>query len=86
MDNLGEHIMNDYDCPILMMADILFCIPSVSVSHSLSVVHECTNTCVFVSGLASKKVEHEEVNCTQLCYEHDWSNNMYSLNVYCMSS
>ena len=60
MDNLGEHIMNDYDCPILM----------IFVSHSLSVVHECTNTPVFVSSLASKKVEHKEVNCTQcLLYE-----------------
>ena len=84
MDNMGENILNELECPLLTLTDIVYCIPSGSISHSVSVVHECSNTCVFLSSMASRRLEHETVSSSQLCYHHDWSNNMYSLNVFCM--
>jgi hypothetical protein len=85
LDSMGENLLNEYDCPILTMSNLVYCIPSTSVLYPVSVVHECNNSCVFVSGIISRAVEHEKVDSAQLCYHHDWSNNMYSLNIFCMS-
>ena len=85
MDSMGDNLLNEYDCPILTMTNLIYCIPSSSVHCSVSVVHECTDSCVFVSDNVCKDVEHEKVSIAQLCYHHDWSNNMYCLNIYCMS-
>ena len=64
MDALGQVIMNEYDCPLLSMTNLLYCIPSNSVSHSISVVHECTDYCTFVNNFGSlhtRRIEHESV-------------------------
>lgn len=84
MDALGQPILNEYDCPILSLTNLLYCIPSHCVSHAVSVVHECTHTCTFVSSSTTKKIEHEDVQSSFSLFKHDWSNKMYCLNVYCI--
>ena len=46
MDVLGQQIMNEYDCPLLSMTNLLCCIPSTPVNHAVSVAHECTDSCL----------------------------------------
>ena len=84
MDVNGEPIQNEFDCPLLSFTNLIYCIPSNFVKHSVSVVHECSHTCMYISALTSKKVEHEGVDVSELVFTHDWSNNLYCLNIYCM--
>ena len=71
---------------IVLFLVLLFCIPADCVSHAISVVHECTNTCKYVSSSSSQRIEHEDVSISQLLYKHDYSNKMYCLNVYILYS
>ena len=84
MDINGEYIYNDYDCPILSLTNLVYCISSEHILQSVSIIHECTTTCVFVTKSVSKRVEHEDVNTSSLAYDHDWSNKLFCHNVYCM--
>lgn len=85
MDNLGEIIINEFDCPLLMLSSLVYCVLASHVDHSISVVHECTDSCKYVTGQGAKTIEHENVTISQLSYKHDYSNNMYCFNVYCMN-
>jgi hypothetical protein len=76
---------NEYDCPILSMSNLIYCIPAKHVYHSVSVVHECTNSCSFVTTSIQKRIEQEDVCVSQLTFSHDWSNKLFSLNLYCMN-
>lgn len=62
------------------------CVPSICISHSVSVMHECSVSCVFRHVNTTATVERREVRTRKLCFVHDFSNNLYSLNVYCMHS
>ena len=73
---------NDLDCPRLCMTNLFYCIDSHLISHAVSVIHECTSTCNFVSTTVTSTVEHEQVASTALTYMHDYSNKNYCLNVY----
>ena len=88
MDLHGTAITNEYECPILTLTDLVYCIPSNSIYHSVSVIHECSHTCTFNNtSLASRRMEHENVHLSrsQLLYNHDLSNKLYCYNIYCMS-
>ena len=84
MDIFGEPVCNEYDCPILNLSNLIYCIPSTYISHAVSVVHECTTTCSFITNNSIKRIEQENVNVCLISYNHDWSNKMYCLNLYCM--
>lgn len=84
MDLLGEQMMNEFDCPLLSMTNVLYCIPSNTVSQAVSVVHECTNSCTFVKTSVIRNVEHEAVESSDIIFKHDFCNKMYCLNVYCI--
>lgn len=84
MDADGEPILNEFDCPFLTFSNLIYCIPSTSVKRSVSVVHECSNTCMYTTDLTSKTVEHEGVDVSEVVFKHDWSTNLYCLNIYCM--
>lgn len=84
MDALGEPICNEYDCPILCLSDLIYCVPAKCVSHAVFVVHECTNSCKFVATNTTQTIEHEYVNSVRTVYVHDLTNKMYSHNIYCM--
>lgn len=84
IDCFGEYIHDEFDCPLLSLTDLLYCIPSKSITHSVSVVHNCTSSCTFLSSSSTKTVEHELIATTQLVYHHDPANKMFCFNVYCM--
>ena len=84
MDILGERICNEYDCPILNLTGVIYCLPSRYILSAVSIVHECTTTCTFVISTTQKKIEHEVITVSKTTYRHDWSNKLYCENIYCM--
>lgn len=84
MDANGEPICNEFDCPLLTMSHLVYCVPSECIKHAISVIHECTDSCTFITRLTSKVVKHESVSASDLSYAHDWSHNLYCHNIYCM--
>ena len=79
-------ILNDFDCPLLSLTKTLYFATPKSLVCSVSVVHECSSSCVFRRQRSSATtVEREKVlNESSLVYEHDWSNEIVCLNMYCM--
>ncbi len=83
---LGEPLLNEYDCPLLSLTRTVIAVPAVHVRKATSIVHECTETCCFVNIVHYRNVEREQVPQSSLVYQNDFSNCMYCLNVYCMTS
>ena len=83
LDN--EQIVNDFDCPMLTLTNDFYAILPNHILTPVSVVHQCDAACVFVQKPSSTHVERESVSEHSLVFEHDWSNNMYCLNVFCMN-
>ena len=86
LDSFGDQICNEYDCPLLTLTILFRCVPSTAISHSVSVVHECSRTCVFKHTDTTTIMERTHVQARKLKFVHDLSNNMYAFNVYCMHS
>ncbi len=84
MEVLGEPITNEYDCPILTMTATVQEVPVSNVLRAVSVVHQCGESCTFENMACTTRTEREQVSCNKLTYIHDFNNNMYCLNVYCM--
>ena len=84
MDSMGIQVCNEFDCPLLTMTDLFRCIPSHSISHSVSVMHECSSSCTYTHINTTTTVERESVDSRHLVFQHDFGSNLYALNVYCM--
>ena len=82
----GEPVMNDLCCPLLTLSPNMRCVSPICVHAAVSIVHECT-TCHFVETHPPCLVERELVPSTHtnLTYKHDWSNNFFCVNIYCMN-
>lgn len=81
-----EQIVNDFDCPVLSLLNDFYAISPDCVLTPVSVVHQCTHTCVFLEKLSSSNIERESIATGHsIVFEHDWSNSMYCLNVFCMN-
>ena len=78
-------LLNSFDCPLINLTNIIYCVPSTFVSHSVSIVHQCTDSCKISRRDTIYQVEQEQLKLPSLVYTHDWSNTMYCLNVYFMS-
>ena len=79
-------ILNDFDCPLLSLTKTLYFTSPNSLMRSVSIVHECSTSCTFQKSCSNgTTIERELVsNGSSLVYEHDWSNEIVCLNVYCM--
>ena len=44
MDCSGVQVCNEYGCPLLTLTSLFQFVPSDCISHSVSVVHECSST------------------------------------------
>lgn len=42
---LGMPITNEYDCPLLMLSNVMFTVKTTEILRDISVVHECTESC-----------------------------------------
>ena len=87
MTALGNPITNDFECPLLTQTDTVLLVPPHWVQSSVSIIHQCTDTCIFTDSGIRRRIEREEVHVHRqnLLYKHDWSNNLYCLNIFCMN-
>ena len=81
----GIPITNDYDCPLLNLTSCVRSITPLAIARSVSIVHECTNSCSFVQCQTRQRVERCSVLVHKLAFQHDFSNTLYGLNIYCMN-
>lgn len=81
----SEPISNDYDCPLLTMTNSVLAIVPSMVRMAVSIVHECTDTCIFVRCQRTRRLEREDVSTNSLVFRHDLCNAMYCLNTYCIN-
>ena len=77
-------ICGDLDCPLLTLTNNFHAISPQYILFSVSVVHQCTNTCKFIRASSHQNVERESVIQTTLVFVHDWSNVNFCVNLFCM--
>ena len=80
---LGENLTNEFDCPQWNWKTNLK-LSSLQEFMTLSIeyMNECTETCVFRDSTELQTVERGESPRLVLIYDHDNSNNIYSLNKF----
>ena len=57
--------LNQFDCPLFTLMNILRVLPSVNISCSISVVHQCSTTCVLKEKAVETTLEGHRV--THFC-------------------
>ena len=84
----GDLIVNELDCPALMLTHTVFTVQPSSIEKSVSIIHECGNTCKFTSKQSPRVIEREQLYLSsRLEFVHDFGvNYAYYLNVYCINS
>ena len=82
---LGDPIMNEADCPLFLLSHILFSARATSIHKAVSMVHECTATCQFLTIAVPRMVEREFHSTPRLEYKHDFIGNLMYCNLYCIT-
>ena len=82
----GCELLNEFDCPLLELTNEVYAIPSPCVIKSVSVVHMCSDSCVFVETTTQHLLEREVVQDSKLTFRHDFSNNMFCYNIFCTNN
>lgn len=79
-DSSGGNVLNEYDCPLLTITNLVLLL----IHHSVSVVHECTTSCTITQSSVPARLEHENVQVSGVLHEHNFCNKLYCHNIYCM--
>jgi hypothetical protein len=84
-DHVG--VDNEYDCPLFTLTDDILLIPAIKISKSVNMLHQCDKDCVFVRSSGCHIIERETVDLSNeiTCFQHNFNNNLYFLNIYCMN-
>ena len=82
-----DPIIDEFDCPLLALTNTVHLVPPNSIHVAVSIMHQCTNTCKFVETAITRRIEREQVDVHNhsLVFKHDWSNDLYCLNIFCMN-
>ena len=81
----SEVIYNEVDCPLLVLTKDIYFLSPFDLLSPVSVIHECSESCKFVYDDPFRLVERESVKVSNRCvFFHDWNNDMFCLNVFCM--
>ena len=61
LSSLGQSVCvcNEYDCPLLYAKQKVMVVPANSVFFSVSVVHECSHSCVFTVQPSQQTAERQ---------------------------
>ena len=57
----GDHVKNEFECPVYTLSKLLVAVPSESINNTISFVHECDNDCKF-HHQATRLYERETVS------------------------
>ena len=63
-------MLNEYDCPLLELSKRIFTTSCHSIQSSVSVVRECSTSCVVQEGSSAESMEREVMSLM------DWSSLM----------
>ena len=69
-------IRNEMDCPLLVLTSDLFVTSPTKIIRPISIVHECNDTCTI----------NEEPDSARLTFEHNFSNNIFCYNIFCIGN
>ena len=81
----GRIICNEYDCPLLTVDNDFLMVKSNNIVTDISVIHHCTDECVFAEATQETIIERQSVDSSKLTLQHDYSNNTHFLNIYALS-
>ena len=82
----GQPCLNQFDCPLLTLTKVIRVLSPAAIVRAISVVHQCTSTCVVDSMHIAARMERQRVSENTLRLKHDWSNTVYCYNVYCIAN
>lgn len=84
---LGVPLLSEFDCPYYNLTRTIFSTDSCNISTAVSMVHHCEvgeDGCHFVNTDVSQLVERQETIQRKLTFQHDWTNALYCMNLYCV--
>ena len=82
----GQPCLNEFDCPLLTLTTVLRVLSPTVIVRAVSVIHQCTSTCVVDFMRIATRTERQGITENTLRLKHDWSNTMYCYNVYCIAN
>lgn len=67
----GQAFKNPYDCPLLELSRTIFCTPGNNVRRAVSLVHECSDSCVFLETTAyvAYMIQKSVTGCTNILHQ-----------------
>ena len=82
---LGGPMLNPYECPLMTRTNIIRFVFYNLVDRSVSVVHECDSRCAIQEeASATATVERRAVSIKKTSFLHNWNNDLYCFNIFCM--
>lgn len=79
-----EQLLNDCDCALYELSNTIIATEAPNIKRAVSFVHQCTATCIFEEGPTLVQIEREQLTQSKLHFKHDYSNNLYCYNRYCI--
>lgn len=79
----GEQVCNEMECPLLMKSTKLHAVSSNVILSPVSLVHNCVS-CQLEKSRKKMRIEQEEISINKLTLKHDYKNDLYGVNIYCM--
>ena len=80
----GSIINNELDCPLLEESHRCEVVPSISILDSVSLIHECGDSCEMQKNMAACMERENVTVCNRKTIKHDQKNKFYCFNIYCM--
>ena len=78
--------VDDRNCPLIRLSNVFMTVESVSILTAISVVHRCNKRCELKVTRKRFHVEREQCTLNSLTLAHNFSNDMFIVNIYCMKS
>ena len=85
MDSFGIPITNDYYCPLLSLTSLFHCIPAHYICNPFLSFMNAPQHVIFNVYILQAQWK-DFLSLHRNMFVHDFSNNLYSFNVYCMHS
>ena len=81
-----QPILNEAECPLLWLTSKLIAVKPTDILKPISIVHECTSLCSVKEDVVSRRLERELTTQQLLTFRHNFSNNMFSFNIFCINN
>ena len=84
----GEHrqqLYNRFDCPIYCLSTSIAVLASSKIITFVSFVHHCDDSCMFLEDTVTDQIDHQNIDTEKLLFKHDYSNNKFCFNIFCMN-